>query len=112
MKLGYLCQVKLCHLDTSGQGIAYLRFKHTERQLSSSLNYFVLKSLQVRVRTTPPNVLSSVKKLKPLLRGSVLPKKSEHSLWGEGINTQTHTHLCLCPKSKVVTLPMVLASCS
>ena len=30
----------------------------TERQLSSSLNYFVLKTLQVLVRITPPDVLS------------------------------------------------------
>ena len=43
--------------------IAYLRFTHTERHLSSNLNYFVLKTLQDRVRNTPPNVLSSVKKI-------------------------------------------------
>ena len=30
----------------------------------SSLNYFVLKTLQVRVRISPPDVLSSVKKIK------------------------------------------------
>ena len=55
----------------------------------SSLNYFVLKTLQARVRTTPPDVLSSVKKLKPLLRGPVLLKKSEPSLRVEWINTHT-----------------------
>ena len=49
----------------------------TERQLSSSLNYFELKTLQVRVHTTPPDVLSLVKKSKLLFRGQVLPKKSE-----------------------------------
>ena len=54
-----------------------------------SLNYFVLKSLQVGVRTTTPDVLSSVKKLRPLFRGPVLLKKSEPSLRGEGINTHT-----------------------
>ena len=53
------------------------------------LNYFVLKTLQVRVRTTPPDGLSSVKKSKPLFRGPVLLKKSEPSLRGEGINTHT-----------------------
>ena len=47
----------------AGQGIANLQFTRTERQLSSSLNYFVLKTLQVRVRTTPPHVLSLVKKI-------------------------------------------------
>ena len=71
------------------QGIADLRFTHTERQLSSSLNYFVLKTLQVKVRTTPPDVLSLLKKSKPLFRGPVLLKKSEPSFWGEGINTHT-----------------------
>ena len=68
---------------TYSQGIPHLRFTHT------SLNYFVLKTPQVRVRTTPPDVVSSVKKLKPLLRGPVLLKKSRPSLRGEGINTHT-----------------------
>ena len=51
------------------------------------INYFVLKTLQVRVRTTPSDVLSSVKKSKPLFRGPVLLKKSEPSFRGEGMNT-------------------------
>ena len=66
------------------------RNKHTGRKLSPSLNYFVLKTLQVRVRTTPPDVLSSLKKFNPLFRGPVLLKKIEPSLRGEGINTHTH----------------------
>ena len=40
-------------LQHAMQGIAHLRFTHTERQLSSSLDYFVLKTVQVMVRTTP-----------------------------------------------------------
>ena len=82
------------------QGMAHLRFTHTERQLSSSLNYFVMKTPQVRVRTTPPNVLSSVKKLKPIFRGPVLLKTSEPSLRGEG----TNTHRCVCVFELVVAL--------
>ena len=38
------------------QGIAYLRFTHTKRQLSFSLDYFVLKIQQCRLRATPPDV--------------------------------------------------------
>ena len=53
--------------------------------------YFVLKTPQVGVRTTPPDVLSSTNKSKPLFRGPVLLKNGEPSLRREGINTQTHT---------------------
>ena len=49
----------------------------------------MLKTLQVRVCTNPPDVLSSVNKLIPLFRGPVFLKKSKPSLRGEGINTQT-----------------------
>ena len=72
--------------------IAYFRFTNTGGQLSSSLNYFVLKTLQVWVRTTHPDVLSSVKKLKPLFRCQVLLKKGEPSLRGERINSHKHSN--------------------
>ena len=42
------------------QVITHIRFTHTERQLSSSLNYFVLKTLQVKVRTTPPDQYDTI----------------------------------------------------
>ena len=80
-------------MEGDRQGIAYLWFTHTERHLSTSLNYFVLKTLQGRVRTTPPDVLSSVKKSKHLFRGPVLLKKSEPFLRGEEINTQTYVNI-------------------
>ena len=39
------------------QGIAYLWFTHILRQSSSSLNYFLLKTIQTWVRTAHPDVL-------------------------------------------------------
>ena len=48
----------------------------------------MLKTFQDWASTTP-DVLSSVMKLKPLCRGPILLKKSEPSLRGKGINTQT-----------------------
>ena len=77
-------------MGNTGQGIAHLQFTHTERQLSSSLNYFVLKTLQAWIRTTHPDVLIKLKKLKPLSRGPVLLKKVEPPLLGEGITTDKH----------------------
>ena len=60
----------------SGQGIAYFWLTNID-----SLNYFVLKTLQGWVRTSPPNVLSSVKKSKPLFRGPVILKKCDTFIW-------------------------------
>ena len=41
----------------------------------STWNYFVLKALQDWICTTLPDVLSSLEKLKPLFKGSLLLKK-------------------------------------
>ena len=72
---------------------------------------FVLNTLQVRVHTTPPDVLSSVKKLKPLFRGPVLLKKCEPSLRGEWINTQgILTPFWICAWSSPGTWPPALSS--
>ena len=59
----------------------------------------MLKTIQVTVYTTPPDVLSSVKKLKPLFRGPVLLKKGEPALRGEGINTRTLTLLMILQRN-------------
>ena len=48
----------------------------------------MLKTIQVRVRTSTPDVLSMVKKLKPLFRGQVLLKKIEPALRGG------HSRIC------------------
>ena len=60
----------------------------TQRQLSSSLNYFVLKTIHVWVCTTT-TVLSYVKKTKPLSKDQGLLLKCEPSVRGEGIDTHT-----------------------
>ena len=67
------------------------------------------------VHTTPPDVLSSVKKLKLLCRGPVLLKKSEPSLRGEGINIHTVllcVRICSCgplgasPRGEVICVAL------
>ena len=57
------------------------------KKILVSLNYFRLKTLQAWVRTSPPDLLSSVKKLKLLFRSPVLLKMSELSFQGKAINT-------------------------
>ena len=58
-------------------------------QTGDTLNLLMLKTLQVWVRTTPPDVISSVLNLKPISKGPVLLKKCATSQLGEGIHIHT-----------------------
>ena len=76
------------------QRLAHLWVTHTESQLFSSLNYFLLKTFQVWVRTTHPDVLSLVKNQNLYLEASVR---------GKGINTHTTNQ----KKKKSVTYALI-----
>ena len=52
--------------------------------------YFVLKTFQFLVRTTPLDAFSLVNKLKPLFGGPGLLKKCYLPFWVEGITTHTY----------------------